>query len=58
MNKDLRLALAAVRKTGVHAELGAHAEAIYEKLDATDARSKDFSIVYQTIAERSGLANR
>jgi 3-hydroxyisobutyrate dehydrogenase len=58
MNKDLGLALAAARKSGVHAELGAHAESIYEKLNATDARHKDFSIVYREIAEKSGLPKR
>ena len=55
MNKDLGLAIAAVEKNGVHAELGKHAAEVYAKLNAGDASGKDFSVVYRDIAERSGI---
>lgn len=55
MNKDLGLALAAVEKNGVHAELGKAAGQIYRSLNETDASGKDFSIVYSDIAEKSGV---
>jgi 3-hydroxyisobutyrate dehydrogenase len=55
MNKDLGLALAAVEKNGVHAELGKAAGQIYRSLNETDAAGKDFSIVYSEIAQKSGV---
>ncbi|MEN0015066.1 MAG: 3-hydroxyisobutyrate dehydrogenase [Solirubrobacteraceae bacterium] len=55
MNKDLGLALAAVEKNGVHAELGKHAGQVYGALNEGDAATKDFSVVYRDIAEKSGL---
>ena len=55
MHKDLGLALAAVERAGVHAELGKHAGAIYGELNDGPAAAKDFSVVYRDIAERSGL---
>ncbi len=55
MNKDLGLALAAVEKTGVHAELGAHARDVYAALGASEAATKDFSVIYRDIAAKSGL---
>jgi 3-hydroxyisobutyrate dehydrogenase len=55
MNKDLGLALAAVEKNGVHAELGKAAGQIYRSLNETDAAGKDFSVVYTQIAEKSGV---
>ena len=55
MHKDLGLALNAVRKNGVHAELGALAQSVYAQLNDTDTRSKDFSIVYRAIKVKSGL---
>lgn len=54
MNKDLGLALAAVERTGVHAELGRHAQRVYAALGDGPAAGKDFSVVYREIAERSG----
>lgn len=56
MNKDLGLALAAVEKNGVHAELGKAAGQIYRQLNETDAATKDFSVVYSDIAAKSGVA--
>ncbi|WP_210490946.1 3-hydroxyisobutyrate dehydrogenase [Patulibacter sp. SYSU D01012] len=55
MNKDLGLALAAVEKTGVHAELGRHAGEVYRALNEGETAGKDFSVVYRAIAERSGI---
>lgn len=55
MNKDLGLAIAAVEKNGVHAELGRHAAEVYSTLNDGPASTKDFSVVYRDIAERSGL---
>lgn len=55
MDKDLGLAIAAVEKSGVHAELGTHARDVYARLNASDAATKDFSVVYRDIAGRSGL---
>ena len=55
MNKDLGLALAAVEKNGVHAELGKAAGQIYSSLNETDAAGKDFSVVYTEIADKSGV---
>lgn len=55
MNKDLGLALSAVNKHGVHAELGALAQRIYADLNASELRSSDFSVVYREVAKRSGL---
>lgn len=55
MHKDLGLALAAVERNGVHAELGRAAGEIYRQLNETDAATKDFSVVYSAIAERSGV---
>jgi 3-hydroxyisobutyrate dehydrogenase len=55
MNKDLGLALAAVEKNGVHAELGQAAGQIYRSLNETDAATKDFSVVYEQIAAKSGV---
>jgi 3-hydroxyisobutyrate dehydrogenase len=55
MNKDLGLAIAAVEKNGVHAELGRHARDVYAALNEGEASTKDFSVVYRDIAERSGI---
>jgi 3-hydroxyisobutyrate dehydrogenase len=55
MNKDLGLAMAAVEKNGVHAELGKHARDVYAALGDGPSATKDFSVVYRDIAERSGL---
>ncbi|MDO9407267.1 3-hydroxyisobutyrate dehydrogenase [Patulibacter sp.] len=55
MNKDLGLALAAVEKNGVHAELGKAAGQIYRSLNETEAAGKDFSVVYEEIASKSGV---
>jgi len=56
MNKDLGLALGAVKKNGVHAELAALAQKIYAELNASELRGSDFSVVYRQVARRSGLA--
>lgn len=55
MNKDLGLAIAAVEKNGVHAELGRHAAQVYSSLNEGERAGKDFSVVYREIAERSGI---
>ena len=55
MNKDLGLALDAVQRGGVHAQLGRRAGEIYAALNETEANGKDFSVVFRDIAERSGL---
>lgn len=55
MNKDLGLALAAVEKHGVHAELGRHARDVYAELGQGPEAAKDFSVVYRDIAGKSGL---
>lgn len=55
MNKDLGLALGAVEKYGVHAELGRHAGAIFAAAGDAGLSGKDFSVVYRQIAERSGI---
>jgi 3-hydroxyisobutyrate dehydrogenase len=55
MNKDLGLAIAAVEKNGVHAELGTHARDVYAALGDGPSAGKDFSVVYRDIAARSGL---
>lgn len=56
MNKDLGLALAAVERSGTHAELGRHAGEIFRAAAQAGEGAKDFSIVYRGIAGRSGLA--
>lgn len=48
MNKDLGLAMAAVRSTGSSAPLGSHAAEIYAKF-ATDHADKDFSAVIEAL---------
>lgn len=55
MNKDLGLALAAVKKSGVHAELGALAQKIYAEVNASELKSSDFSVVFRQVLKRSGL---
>jgi 3-hydroxyisobutyrate dehydrogenase len=55
MNKDLGLAIAAVEKTGVHAELGRHAQQVYAALNEGERATKDFSVVFRDVAEKSGL---
>lgn len=55
MNKDLGLALGAVEKQGVDAKLGKLAGEVYADLNQTDAATKDFSVVYRSIASNSGL---
>ena len=55
MNKDLGLAIGAVERYGVQAELGKHAHAIYAAANEGPASTKDFSVVYRSIAEGSGL---
>lgn len=55
MNKDLGLALSAVNKHGVHAELGTLAGRIYADLNASELSSSDFSVVYREVARRSGV---
>ncbi|MBJ7472496.1 MAG: NAD-binding protein, partial [Solirubrobacteraceae bacterium] len=57
MNKDLGLALGAVDKYGVHAELGRHARDIYAATGEAGNAGKDFSVVYRDIAARSGLSD-
>ncbi|MGX6447517.1 3-hydroxyisobutyrate dehydrogenase [Patulibacter sp. S7RM1-6] len=56
MNKDLGLALAAVERNGVDAQLGRAAREIYSGLGDGETAGKDFSVVYRQIAERSGVA--
>jgi 3-hydroxyisobutyrate dehydrogenase len=56
MNKDLGLALAAVERSGTHAELGRHAQAIFTAAGEAGDADRDFSVVYRGIAERSGLS--
>lgn len=56
MNKDLGLALAAVERSGTHAELGRHAQQIFTAAAEAGDADRDFSVVYRGIAERSGLA--
>lgn len=55
MNKDLGLALGAVEKYGVHAELSRHAGEIFTAAGEAGLAGKDFSVVYRQIAERSGI---
>jgi 3-hydroxyisobutyrate dehydrogenase len=50
MNKDLGLAMAAVRSTGSAAPLGSHAAEIYAKF-ATDHSDRDFSAVIEMLRE-------
>lgn len=56
MNKDLGLAIQAVERSGTHAELGRHAQAIFTAAAEAGDGDRDFSVVYRGIAERSGLA--
>ncbi len=56
MNKDLGLAIGAVEKYGVAAELGKHAHQIYAGLNEGADSAKDFSVVYRGIAQQSGLS--
>ena len=45
----------AVERYGVHAELGKRAHAVYAAANEGPQATKDFSVVYRSIAERSGL---
>ncbi|WP_083956408.1 3-hydroxyisobutyrate dehydrogenase [Tersicoccus phoenicis] len=53
MAKDLGLALAAVRSTGVAAQLGPAAAAIYEQFAAGDGGTRDFSGIITDIRDAS-----
>ena len=55
MAKDLGLAASAIQSSGVAAELGSAAEAIYRRFAEGDGASKDFSAIIGDIRGKSGM---
>ena len=53
MAKDLGLAEQAIAATGVHAEIGALASAVYRRFADGDGAGRDFSAIIQDIRARS-----
>lgn len=56
MAKDLGLAAHAIESTGVHAEIGSLANAIYQRFAEGDGAHRDFSGIINEIRERSDHA--
>ncbi|WEW59152.1 NAD-binding 6-phosphogluconate dehydrogenase [Emydomyces testavorans] len=52
MKKDLRLAVEGAKEAGIHLELAAKAQAVYDATEAAHG-GKDFSVVYKYLQEHS-----